>query len=417
MAGWTAPARPFEPGGGGGSDTGSEAEDGEAAEAEALLLSARAQTLEAEARRLGDKRVALDGEAFKLAQQGLLPASLPASSSCPVEGPGGWPEFQLLNSRTHTDAIGGLAVSPEGVVAAAGWDGVALLFDLPQWRDLGRLYAPGTDDPVDMAFVAASFSHSAPHLLGAAAGRNVQLWDPWQVERRILATFHHGALVSSLDCHGARDLFASAGDDGAVMLWDAESQQRVQTLACSSYKLSSCRFVGESKPYEYLIAVAGRDGDLSFWDIRRPNVVHRIRGTEAAACLALHAGEHLAAMGTVHGLLGAWDMRTLGGTLRELRRLNVRSLLGCHNTCALSLAVSPCRSYLAAGCQGGELLIFNLKEQYRASKVLHHSDAICALAWGGPVGWAAAPQFLACASLDGGCSCWAPGGRAAADRR
>lgn len=385
-----------------------------AAEDSAALLRARLAGVEAERRQLLLELERLRQKAGAPPAAGAAPGLGPAGYSEPLvlagaDGREGSPDperFVLIVSFEHCAPVAGITVNSESIVAAAAWDGHVPFFDLPHWHDLGRLDIAGdggAGPAEEEAFVAAAFIPNAPRFLGLAAGQGVQLWRQERGQSTRVAALSHGAPVSSLDFHALQALLGSAGDDGRVLLWDAQSQQLLRTLPLGSAELSACRFPGGSGFYEYLVAASGLDGNVHVWDIRRPSEVRRMRGTDAGMCLTSHPGSHLLAVGSLDGLVSTWDSRTWS----VWNRLDVRSQLGSQRAHPRSLAASPCGAFLAAGCEDGELLIFDLQRQSYMFRVLHHSDAVTGLAWGGRTDWVDAPHFVACASLDGSWSCWA----------
>mmetsp|Transcript_37168 Transcript_37168/g.104874 ORF Transcript_37168/g.104874 Transcript_37168/m.104874 type:complete len:413 (+) Transcript_37168:144-1382(+) len=392
---------------------------GRCAEDTAALLRARIASESAEQRRLLAELERLRCEAGGAADAGVPVAALPAGCSDPILADGqAEPErFVLLAAFHHCAPVAGVAVNAQDAVATAAWDGHASLFDLPLWRDLGHVSAvmesgaaPGSRSGgvgfADTALSAVAFMPGAPEMLGLAAAAGVQLLQVADGKPTWRACLRHAAPVSSIDFHSVQDLLGSAGDDGQTLLWDVMEQRVLRALPSGGAELTGCRFLGGGELCQFLVATSGLDGGIHVWDIRRPARVRSLEGPDAATCLDCHERSHVLATGRSDGSVGTMDLRTW----QELHSLDVRAHTG-PDAYARSLAVSPCGTFLAVGCMDGELLVCDVGRDSRTFKIPHHRDCVSALAWGGRTGWAAAPQFLACASLDGSWSCWghAPG--------
>lgn len=395
---------------------------GGCAEDNAALFRARITSEEAEQRRLLVELKRLQHEVEGLADAGVPVATLPAGCSEPVLGDPGTIDterFVLLVAFHHTAPVAGVAVNEQGVVATAAWDGHAPLFDLPQWHDLGyvdttacggatsggRSSLDSAGSFAETASLAAAFMPSAPQMLGLAVAGNVQMWQVVEGKCTWQSVFQHTMPISSIDFHSAQGILGCAADDGQAPIWDVKEQKLLRTLPSSNAELTGCRFMG-GNDYQFLMATTGLDGDAQVWDLRRPMRVESFEGLGAATCLDCHAGSHLLVVGRSDGWIGTWDMRTW----RELQSMDVRAHTN-PRAYTRSLAISPCGTFLAAGCIDGELLVFDVHRESRVFKILHHRDCVNALAWGGRTGWTAAPNFLACASLDGSWSCWGHSGR------
>jgi len=380
-----------------------------------------------------------------LAKAGSASSTAYVGCSDPVIGDQGAADverFLLLSSFPRAAPVAGIAVNSEEVVVAASWDGRAQLFDFGRWCECGEL-DPGVEDaglgphrgtcgstssPAgcakksavvprghrnkigggdDSVLVDVACLPCDPQFFGVAAGREVQLWR--HVDRKLSrqAALRHSAVVGRLHFHEVAGMVGSVSDDGVATLWDTAECCALRKMDCAT-RPTSLRFAGGGGQYQFSMVIGGLDGLIQIWDIRRASQPqHSLAEPSASICVDCHASSHLLAAGNLGGELHVWDMRTW----RVLKTVNLRAHLGSR-AAPRSIAVSPCGSFLATGCVDGELVVFDIQRQYQAFKVLHHGDAVNALAWGGPVTWATAQHFLAAASLDGTWSCWTHGGRA-----
>jgi len=148
------------------------------------------------------------------------------------------------------------------------------------------------------AVTAVAVSSSGEAVASAGKDRPVVLWD---VERQTASRrmYGHDGMHTSLVAMqggGRRDpLFASAGTDGAVCVWDGRargSHRPVQRLLGSPDTVARLAF----SPRTLCVAAACLDGSARLFDIRRGGLLAVTPGAGAARAVALGPlGELLAA--------------------------------------------------------------------------------------------------------------------------
>lgn len=313
--------------------------------------------------------------------------------------------FVLLSSFSRDAPVTGLAVSCEDSVITVAGDGRARIFDFPQWRARGEIVTDFAeiDEKEERPLVDVACPSGDPRICGLAVRSGVQLWD--HQDGAQLATMKHDAPVHGLHFHPLQPAVGTVSGDRFAAVWDTATSKQVRNMSCSGSP-TKVRFVGSSSPHDFTMVTTCRDGAVEIWDIRKSSRVECLQGESAAVAMDCHAASHLLVFAAEGGEVCSVDLRTY----KELSRWSLQEHLGPQAS-AGSLSISPCGDFLASGCVGGELLLFDLPRSRVISKMVHHSDAVTALAWGGPVTWAAAPAFLAAGSLDGSWSCWAHSGR------
>ena len=70
-----------------------------------------------------------------------------------------------------------------------------------------------------------------------------------------------------------KPLFVTGGDDRTVRLWDARRRGHVALLE-SKYQVTSVSFNGDVDE----VISAGLDNDVKIWDLRKNEVIHRLKG-------------------------------------------------------------------------------------------------------------------------------------------
>ena len=91
----------------------------------------------------------------------------------------------------------------------------------------------------------------------------------------------HGGDVSGLHWHPQRAMLASASQDRSVRLWDPRQSQTDHTLAVLQGHNESIMCVRWHPQREWLFASAGKDSTIRLWDVRKLQEVSRFVGHTA----------------------------------------------------------------------------------------------------------------------------------------
>ena len=155
---------------------------------------------------------------------------------------------------------------------------------------------------------------------GCAAGE-IRVWDvPGGFCTHSFAGGHTG-LVLALTFHSRELLLASAGDDGAVVLWDLVTKKQRKKLSGHVSAVAALAWA----PGGWHLLSAGRDQVVIVWDIRSHEKLRTVAVFEAVQALAVlpagvpvpghhsHADQNdaiLFATGGESGLVSVWDGRS-----------------------------------------------------------------------------------------------------------
>ena len=211
----------------------------------------------------------------------------------------------------HTETVYSLAWHPDGrTLASGGEDGRVILWDvesgekvpiLEGWESWGYLFG-----------VRSVAWHPDGRTLAAGGGEGrVILWD---VEsRETVATLEGhtdwvqdlvGAafpLVSNVVWHPDGRTLASGGEDGRVVLWDAESGGAITSLKAPRRRTSALPVGFESvlvtglawHPDGCTLAMAATDGRITLWDVQSGEAVATLEGHAGAVwSVAWHPEGH-----------------------------------------------------------------------------------------------------------------------------
>jgi WD40 repeat protein len=206
---------------------------------------------------------------------------------------------EIAALRGHTGRVEAVAYHPAGAaLASAGADGTVRVWVLPSGMEAlclsanggpvhtvafsldGRLLASGGEDGVARVFDAATgqesltlgghggpvhavaFSPDGRHLATADQDEAIRFWDLASGALALIRRGHAGAVRGLAYGRGGR--LASAGDDGAVRLWDTEGQELL-VLRGQRGHTDVVRAVAFSRD-GHRLASAGDDRTIKVWD-------------------------------------------------------------------------------------------------------------------------------------------------------
>jgi RNA polymerase sigma factor (sigma-70 family) len=196
-----------------------------------------------------------------------------------------------------------------------------------------------------LALSSRSFAVKQPQVnkeLGArTSGRRAPMVEVWQ-ERAVLKD--HGDLVHSVAFAPNGKLFATAGSDGTVKLWETAASRVKATLQADERGVLSVAFSPDGKT----LASGGYDDSVKLWDVATEKERATWKINQSTVSLAFSPDGKSLAAGYGSGNLNLWDVAT--GKERISLQGGWRNRGGGGpGLLAMSVAFSPDGKLLAAG--------------------------------------------------------------------
>ncbi|MET0795370.1 MAG: hypothetical protein ABW061_27875, partial [Polyangiaceae bacterium] len=163
----------------------------------------------------------------------------------------------LLNERETSAPIQTMTVAPDsGLLFTGDQAGVIIVYDLKTTETRASFQAHA--DWV----LGTAISADGTLFASAGADRSIKIWNA-QTRKHLRTLTGHDGKVLSLDFSADSALLASAGEDKTVRLWDAGSGKALATLRAHSGVVRAVRFVGSA-----VLASGSDDGAIKLWQLR-----------------------------------------------------------------------------------------------------------------------------------------------------
>lgn len=213
----------------------------------------------------------------------------------------------------HTDAVYGLAVSPDSrLLATAGYDRLIHLWSLPAATGAKPLRT--LKDHSDTVY-ALAFSPDGTRLASASADRSVKIWDP-TTGRRLHTLSDCTDWVYAVAWNPRTGQVVAGGVDKAVRVWDLTPEGgRLARTAFAHEKAVSRLAFGPDGSVLYTL---GEDAVLKSWDAARLSETRTWPAQpDVPLCLAVRPDGRQLALGRFDGVVLLIDLTT-GKVMAEL---------------------------------------------------------------------------------------------------
>ena len=210
---------------------------------------------------------------------------------------------------------------------------------------------------------SAAFTDKGRRIASAGWDQTARLWDLQTIgEARVL--HGHGDMIWTASFTSAGDLLASGGDDGKARVWKIPSGENVHTFSHGK----SVEEVTFDRAGGRLLTIG--DGSLRIWDLAtRAQLLHLGGSQNMVRRVFLLPDDRRILLLTTKGKLSLWDTHT-GGMLSQVP-----------TEAASNIDLRPDGKQAALGLLNGDLLLVDLQDPGRKTKIKGHGDRLYRLAY------------------------------------
>jgi RNA polymerase sigma factor (sigma-70 family) len=205
---------------------------------------------------------------------------------------------------------------------------------------------------------------------------------------------NHHSLVYDVAFAAKERLFATAGADGTVRLWDSGTLKEKYVLAGQRGVLAVC-FSPDCK----IVASGGCDETIRFWDVATGKERSAIKVGQPVESLAYSPDGETVATGSGFGVVSRWNVAT-GMKMEPLHDPEQKMLSGGLGMLAVSVAFSPDGKLLAAGMYDHRIRLWEMPSGKELAPLKGHTAPVFDIAFS-PDG-----KLLVSGSGDGSIKVW-----------
>jgi WD40 repeat protein/tetratricopeptide (TPR) repeat protein len=240
-----------------------------------------------------------------------------------------------------------------------------------------------------------------------ATSIGIELRDPITLEevkvRSGMPLQGHTGPVGSIAFSPDGSLLASGGYDKTIILWKAETGEKLAILHGHQNWVTALAFNKDGT----LLASGSYDETVILWDlkagVKQTSPLQTLRGHRGhVLSVAFDPNNALLASGSSDHQVILWDLKALIGSksaVADSSQLSYKVLSG-HQEAVQSLAFNPDGSLLASGSDDASVILWDVKKGEKIQTIRDHQDAVKSVTFN-PDG-----TFLASGSFDGTVRLW-----------
>ena len=267
-----------------------------------------------------------------------------------------WKNAKVKNFAQHSDAVGSVAFSPDGLMLASGSkDKTVQIWDLATGKSIRTF--PGDSSTV----WSVAFDSSGTKLATGTGFWRVMLWDLKTGQG--IRTLDHTASVWSVALSPDGQLVASGSGDKTTKISDAVTGSLIHNLPDHTDFVYSVAFTPDGKS----LVSGSKDKKITIVDVATGNLLKTLEGHgDAVRSVAISPDGKTIVSGSYDESIKIWNLET--GDL-------IRSIKG-HSDDIVSVAISPDGKFIASGSKDKTIKIWDFDTGELLNTLTGHTDEV-----------------------------------------
>ncbi|MBD1826577.1 protein kinase [Microcoleus vaginatus GB1-A2] len=272
-----------------------------------------------------------------------------------------WKNAKVKNFAQHSDAVGSVAFSPDGLMLASGSkDKTIQIWDLATGKSL-RTFAGDSS-----TIWSVAFDSNGTRLATGTGFWRVMLWD--LKTGQVIRSLDHTASVWSVALGPDGQLIASGSGDKTTKISDATTGRLIHNLPDHTDFVYSVAFTPDGKS----LVSASKDKKITIVDVATGALLKTIEGHgDAVRSVAISPDGKTIVSGSYDETIKIWNIET--GDL-------IRSIQG-HSDDIVSVAISPDGKFIASGSKDKTIKIWDFATGELLNTLTGHSDEVYVVAF------------------------------------
>ncbi len=270
-----------------------------------------------------------------------------------------WKNAKVKNFAQHSDAVGSVAFSPDGLMLASGSkDKTIQIWDLATGKSIRTF--PGDSSTI----WSVAFDSNGTKLATGTGFWRVMLWD--LKTGQVIRSLDHTASVWSVALSPDGQLVASGSGDKTTKISDAATGSVIQNLPDHTDFVYSVAFTPDGKS----LVSASKDKTITIVDVATGRLLKTLQGHgEPVRSIAISPDGKTIVSGSYDESIKIWNLET--GDL-------IRSIKG-HSDDIVSVAISPDGKFIASGSKDKTIKIWDFATGELLNTLTGHSDEVYAV--------------------------------------
>lgn len=267
-----------------------------------------------------------------------------------------WKNAKVKNFAQHSDAVGAVAFSPDGLMLASGSkDKTIQIWDLATGKSIRTFEGDSS------TIWSVAFDSNGTRLATGTGFWRVMLWD--LKTGQSIRSLDHAASVWSVAISHDGQLIASGSGDKTAKIWDAENGRLIHNLPDHTDFVYSVAF----SPDDKTLVSASKDKKITIVDVATGRFLKTIDGhADQVRSVAISPDGQTLVSGSYDESIKIWNLET--GEL-------IRSLKG-HSDDIVSVAISPDGQFIASGSKDKTIKIWDLATGELLNTLTGHLDEV-----------------------------------------